>query len=107
MMKIPTSHEDHQTIWNCDETAFTTETISLKVIAKRGAKGVYEVGGGSGREYITVHHCGSAAGQYFPPFILYKGKNLLSKYTTGGQGGCCVWSKFLRMDGITKFCQLV
>jgi hypothetical protein len=48
---------------------------------------VYEVGGGSCREYITVHHCGSAAGKYLPPFILYKGKNLLSKYTVGGPDG--------------------
>ena len=48
---------------------------------------MYEVGGRSGREHITIHHCGSAAGEYLPPFILYKGKNLLSKYTVGGPDG--------------------
>ena len=50
-------------VWNCDETAFTTETTSQKALAK-GCKGVYEVGGGSKREHITVHHCGSATGEY-------------------------------------------
>lgn len=41
-------------LWNCDETGFCTAVASQKVLAKRGAKTVHEVGGGSGREYITV-----------------------------------------------------
>ena len=41
-------------LWNCDETGFCTAVASKTVLAKRGAKAVHEVGGGSGREYITV-----------------------------------------------------
>ena len=43
-----------KTIWNCDETAFNTESTAEKVLAKRCAKGDYEVNGGSGREYIII-----------------------------------------------------
>ena len=41
-------------LWNCDETGFCTAVASKQVLAKKGSKAVYEVGGGSGREYITV-----------------------------------------------------
>ena len=43
-----------QRVWNCDETGFCTAVASKVVLTKRGAKTVHEVGGGSGREYITV-----------------------------------------------------
>ena len=41
-------------LWNCDETGFCIAVASKTVLAKQGAKAVHEVGGGSGREYITV-----------------------------------------------------
>ena len=63
-------------MWNCDVTAFATDTASKKILARRGAKQVHEVGGGSGREYITVLSCGLASGKRLPPYIVYKGKNL-------------------------------
>lgn len=43
-----------QRLWNCDETGFCTAVVSNKVLARWGAKIVHEVGGGSGREYITL-----------------------------------------------------
>ena len=57
---------------------------STKVLARRGAKSVYEIGRGSGREYITVLGCGSADGIKVPPFVVYKGKNLWMRWTRGG-----------------------
>ena len=45
------------------------------------------MGGGSCREYITVHCAGSASGEQLPPFILYKGKNLFKRWTEGGAVG--------------------
>ena len=88
-MKDPTvAHR----IWNCDETAFCTSATSGKLLCKRGVKSLHEVGGGSGREHITVHVCCSASGQRLPPFILYKGKNMYQQWMEGGPAGmCCVW----------------
>ncbi len=54
------------------------------MLARRGAKFVYEIGGGSGREYITVLGCGSADGIKVPPFVVYEGKNLWERWTRGG-----------------------
>ena len=71
-------------LWNCDETAFCTSVSSKKLIVRRGTKMVHEIGGGSGREHITVQCAGSAPGQRLPPFILYKGKNMYSRWMKGG-----------------------
>ena len=58
-------------LWNCDESAFCTSATSTKLLCKRGVKSLHEVGGGSGRENITVHVGCSARGYRLPPFILY------------------------------------
>lgn len=69
--------EGSRRIWNCDETLFATETTAKKVLTKRGVGGVYEICGGSNHEHVIVYQCGSAAGNYLRPFILYQGKNVL------------------------------
>ena len=74
-------------IWNCDETAFCTSATSSKLLCKRSVKSLHEVGGGSGREHITVHVCCSASDQRLPPFILYKGKNMYQRWMEGGPAG--------------------
>ena len=71
-------------LWNADETGLCLDATSTRVLARRGAKSVYEIGGGSGREYITVLGCGSADGIKLPPFVLYKAKNLWERWTRGG-----------------------
>ena len=43
--------------------------------------------GGSGRDYITVLGCGSAIGERLVPYIVYKGKNLMTNHTCGGPPG--------------------
>ena len=48
---------------------------------------LHEVGGGSGREYTTVHVACSANGERLPPFILYKGKNMYRRWMEGGPAG--------------------
>ena len=48
---------------------------------------VHESGGGTGHEYYTVLGCGCASGQRLPLFILYKGKNIYRRWTTGGPAG--------------------
>ena len=74
-------------LWNCDETAFCTSATSRKLLCKRGAKALHEVGSGSGREHITVHVSCSASGECLPPFILYKGKNMYQRWMEGGPAG--------------------
>ena len=48
---------------------------------------VHEIGGGSGRQHITVHCAGNAHRERLPPFILYKGKNLYHRWMQGGPAG--------------------
>ena len=74
-------------LWNADETGLCLDATSKKVLARRGVKAVYEVGGGSGREYITVLGCGSADGVKLPPFVIYKAKNFWSRWTKDGPAG--------------------
>ena len=74
-------------LWNCDETAFCTSPVSTTILARRGSRAVHEVGGGSGRQYFTVHCGGSASGERLPPFILYKGKNLYKRWVEKGPAG--------------------
>jgi len=87
-----------QRVWNCDKTGFCTAVASKLDLAKRGTKTVHEVGGGSGREYITVlgKHCislltlccGSISGTRLLPYVVYKTKHLYSHlYDTWKQGG--------------------
>ncbi|XP_065920314.1 uncharacterized protein [Dysidea avara] len=73
-------------LWNCDETGFCTAVASKQVLAKKGSKAVYEVGG-SGREYITVLGCGSASGRRLPPFTVYKAKHMYDTWKQGGPPG--------------------
>ena len=90
-------------MWNADETAFCTSVASNRVLARKGAREVHEMSGGSGREHYTVLGAGAADGTRLPPFVLYKGVNLYSRWTTCGpagavygvsQSGWMEWSNF-------------
>ena len=76
-------------IWNADETGFCLGSTSKKILARRGARCVHEVGGASDHQFITVNVCGNAAGLKLPPFILYKGKHLYNTWTEGGPAAAC------------------
>ena len=75
-------------IWNCDETGFCTTAACKKILAKRGERDVQDTLGGSGRDYITVLGAGYADGTRLPPFVVYKGKNLWSRWMQGGPAAC-------------------
>lgn len=66
---------DARSIYNADETAFSTDPESglNKVISRRGVRNVSVNIHGTGRTNFTVLACGSAAGQRIPPLILYSG----------------------------------
>ena len=61
-------------LWNCDETGFCTATASKVVLARRGSRSVHEIGGGTGREFITVLGCGAADGPVYPHAFSTKAK---------------------------------
>lgn len=78
-----------QRLWNVDESGFCLGATSRKILARRGARAVHEVGGASDRQFVTVTCCGSVAGVRLPPFILYKGKHLYNTWTQGGPAAVC------------------
>ena len=67
---------------------FCTAVTAKKILAKCGDKNVHETVGGSGRDYITILGVGCADGTRLPPFVVYKGKNLWSRWMQGGPAGC-------------------
>ena len=87
LTSLPTNELQHY-IWNCDETGFCTSAAVSKILAKRGDKDVQVTMGGSGRDYITVLACGCADGTHLPPYVVYKGKNLWSRWMKGGPSAC-------------------
>ena len=60
-------HNKPAQIYNVDETGLPLDPSKIKVIAERGAKNVFGIIGGSGRDNITVQGCGSASGHFLPP----------------------------------------
>ena len=61
-LDVLSKNEIASRLWNAAETGICLDATSTKVLARRGVKSVYEIGGGSGREFITVLGCGSADG---------------------------------------------
>ena len=80
--KSPEDLQDY--LWNCDETGFCSAQACQRILAKRGKKDVQDTIGGSGREYFRVLAAGSAGGVHLPPYFVYKGKNLWSRWMQGG-----------------------
>ena len=75
-------------LWNCGETGFCTAMTAKKILAKRGDKNVHETVGESGRDYIIIQGAGCADETRLSPFVVYKGKNLWSRWMKGGPAGC-------------------
>ncbi|GFO44056.1 tigger transposable element-derived protein 6-like protein [Plakobranchus ocellatus] len=67
-----------QRLFNADETGFSFDPKSRKVIAQKGAKHVYKVTANS-KKQVTVLACTSAAGQYLPPTLIYPYKRVPTK----------------------------
>ncbi len=74
----------HDYLWDCDETGFCPAQACQKILARRGDKNVQDTIGGSGREYFTILGARSAGGVRLPPYYIYKGKNLWSRWMQGG-----------------------
>ena len=83
---------DSRRIFNQDETSIQVGSDNGKVLALKGTKVIYRVGGSS-REHVTASYTVSAAGDCVPPHIFYKGvRNValqhLKDFPTDGKSGC-------------------
>ena len=74
-------------IWNLDEVGVTPNPVGGLVFAGRGTKNVYSLTPNGVKKMTTVLCCCSAAGQFLPPMVLYKGKYLQSTHVHGGPKG--------------------
>lgn len=68
-------------IFNCDESGFSLDPKRMKAIGEKG-KPLIRVSGGSGRESVSVLAAVSADGYHFPPFIVFKGAAVQSRWVS-------------------------
>lgn len=85
-MKHDLLHKPAQLL-NCDETGLSTNSTGSKIICKRGMKNPVSMIPRSGKEQYTVLSTVSAAGTNYPPFVVYKGKNLYQEWMSNGPKG--------------------
>lgn len=71
-------------IFNLDETGLRTDPLSGKAFVRQGRKTAYCVTPTGGKTMFTVLFCGSAAGSYMPPFVVYKAAHLYDSWCKGG-----------------------
>ena len=74
----PSLLSDPTRIYNADETGFSFDAKSRKVIACRGSKHVYNVTAGV-KSQVTVLACASASGHFLSPLLIYPYKRIPSK----------------------------
>ncbi|CAG4974306.1 unnamed protein product [Parnassius apollo] len=60
-------------VYNVDETGMPLSNRPPNIIAQKGAKDVVSMTSVERGENVTVLACMNAAGQYIPPFVLFKG----------------------------------
>lgn len=74
-------------IFNCDETGFQCNPGSAQIICRRGSKNPINIIADSDKTSYTILSCCNAAGNFLPPLILYKAKNLYSEWCLNGPEG--------------------
>ncbi|KAF0311201.1 Jerky -like [Amphibalanus amphitrite] len=61
-------------IYNLDETGFSTDPRSTRVIVPSKSRDAYLKTASCGKATYSVLFCVNATGSYFPPFVVYKAK---------------------------------
>ena len=74
-------------IFNYDETNITDDPGVKTVIVRRGYGRRVEQKQEHSRQSTSVMFCGNAAGDYLPPMVVYKAKNLYQGWTEGDPAG--------------------
>ena len=76
-----------QNIFNYDETNVTDNPGSQTVVGRQGLKRIERKIHHS-KCAISIMYCGSAAGTFVPPMVVYKASNCYTEWTVGGPRGC-------------------
>ena len=74
-------------IWNVDETGLQACRASTKVYVGRDVKHAFSIQPGGTKTMYTVLVCANAAGQFLPPYTLYKAANMGLSWSKGGPQG--------------------
>ena len=77
------------TLFNIDETGLNTDQKNQMVYLGKDVKNAYQLCPPGTKTMYTVLFCISAAGEYLPPYTIYKAKSLWNTWTTGGPKGAC------------------
>lgn len=75
-----------ENLWNYDETNLSDDPGVKKVICKRGAKYIETICNHS-KSAISIMFTGNAAGEFLPPYVVYKAENMWTTWTEGGPPG--------------------
>lgn len=86
-------------IWNCDETALSSDPGKTKIICPRGMKNPHRLTGPDLRKNYTVLCCCNAEGKYLPPLLIFEAANLYSSWCVGGPEGVRLTVIPRQMDG--------
>lgn len=73
--------------WNTDETGFSGSQGDTIIVCRRGSKNPVTLVGNNEKVYYTVNFAGSAAGEYMPPYTIYKGSTSTNKWITAWSDG--------------------
>jgi len=99
-------------IYNVDETGLSLVPGVKKIVGRRGMNGSSQITGGERGQLQTVIMATSAAGDYIPPMIIYKGKRMLPELEKGFPPGTVVHlsesgyvNKDLFLDWFKHFCK--
>lgn len=76
----------YSNIYNYDETNMTDDPGSETVIVHRGLRRVERIVEHS-KQSTSVMYCGTAAGEFLPPMVVYKALNLYKEWVQGGPEG--------------------
>jgi hypothetical protein len=75
-----------QNIYNCDETNLQDNPGAKKAIFPLGVKYAEQIQDHS-KTSISIMFCGSATGDFLPPYVIYKGQNVYDSWCKGGPKG--------------------
>ena len=74
-------------LFNIDETGLRADNKSQMVYVGKDVKNAYQLCPPGIKTMYTVLFCISAAGEYLPPYTIYKAKTLWDTWTKGGPKG--------------------
>jgi hypothetical protein len=77
-----------QNIYNVDETGLSGSQGCTRILCKKGMKNPSRLTGNNEKVMFTVTFCCNAAGQYLPPFVVYKSVTMWDVWTQNGQKDC-------------------